>query len=387
MANRIIIKRDHGGNISEISRRYGIDEDKIIDFSANINPLGYPPGLKETIIKEFDSVLNYPDIDSVELVSRLSQYHDIGGDHFIVGNGSTEFMYSISLTFKPQKALIVTPAFSEYEKGLKMAGAKVSYFQANEKEAFSINIARLCKRLRDGFDIVYFCNPANPTGVLTSKDELCRVIACAAKTGALAVIDEAFIDFVEEESVKKEILRFPNLIVLRSMTKFFGIPGLRIGYVITAPSCAAKMRENKIPWTVNVLAQKAALKALMDRDYIRETRQYVSTEREFLRNALNEITGLNALKSTANFLLVSIDSRAGINSTELKDRLAREGILIRDCSTFQGMGDRYFRIAVKKHKQNIILIEKLEEVIISTLPVRQFPAKTTEPLSTSQPLC
>ncbi len=359
MANRII-KREHGGNISEISRRYGIDEDKIIDFSANINPLGYPPGLKETIIKEFDSVLNYPDIDSVELVSRLSQYHDIGGEHIIVGNGSTEFMYSIPLTFKPQKALIVTPAFSEYKKGLKMAGAKVSYFQTDEKEAFSINIARFCKRLREGFDIVYFCNPANPTGVLTSKDELCRVIACAGKTGALAVIDEAFIDFVEEDSVKKEILRFPNLIVLRSMTKFFGIPGLRIGYAIAALSCAAKMKGNKIPWTVNVLAQQAALKALMDGDYIRKTRQYISTEKKFLRNALNEIPGLNALKSTANFLLVSIDSRAGINSTELKGRLAREGILIRDCSTFQGMGDRYFRIAVKKHKQNMIFIEKLK---------------------------
>ena len=152
------------------------------------------------------------------------------------------------------------------------------------------------------------------------------------------------------------------MIVLRSMTKFFGIPGLRTGYAIVAPSCAAKMKENKIPWTVNVFAQQAALKALTDGDYIRKTRQYISTEREFLRNALNEIPGLNALKSTANFLLVSIDSRAGINSTELKDRLAREGILIRDCSTFQGMGDRYFRVAVKKHKQNMILIEKLKEI-------------------------
>lgn len=356
------MKKDHGGNVGEISRRYGIDEDKIIDFSANINPLGYPPGLKETIIKGFDSILNYPDIDSFELVSRLSRYHDIVGDHIIVGNGSTEFMYSIPLTFKPQKALIVTPAFSEYKKGLKMAGAEVSYFQADEESDFSVDIDRLCKRLREGFDIVYFCNPANPTGVLTSKDELCRVIACAGKTGALAVIDEAFIDFVEEESVKKEILRFPNMIVLRSMTKFFGIPGLRIGYAIATPSCAAKMKENKIPWTVNVLAQQAALKALMNGDYIRKTRQYISTERKFLRNALNEIPGLNALKSTANFLLVSIDSRAGINSTELKDCLAREGILIRDCSTFQGMGDRYFRVAVKKHKQNMIFIEKLKEI-------------------------
>ena len=357
------MKRDHGGNVSEISRRYGIDEDKIIDFSANINPLGYPPGLKEMIIKEFDSVLNYPDIDSFELVSGLSEYHDIGRDYIVVGNGSTEFMYSIPLAFKPQKALIVTPAFSEYEKGLKMAGTKVSYFQTDEKENFSPDIACLCKRLREGFDIVYFCNPANPTGVLTSKDELCRVIACAGRTRALAVIDEAFIDFVEEESVKKEILRFSNLIVLRSMAKFFGIPGLRVGYVIASAPCIAKIREIKPPWTVNSLGQKVAAYAFSDRDYIRDTRQYVKAERELLMAAINEIPGLKTYESAANYILVFMDSRIGLNSTELKNHLSREGILIRDCSTFQGMGDRYFRVAVKKHEQNMILIEKLKWVV------------------------
>ena len=356
------MKRDHGGNVSEISRRYGIDEDKIIDFSANINPLGYPPGLKEMIIKEFDSVLNYPDIDSFELVSRLSKYHDIGQDYIIAGNGSTEFIYSIPLTFKPPKALIVTPAFSEYENGLRLAGTKVSYFQTDEKENFSPDITRLCKRLREGFDIVCFCNPANPTGLLTSKDELCRVIACAAKTGALAVIDEAFIDFVEEESVKKEILRFSNLIVLRSMTKFFGIPGLRIGYVIASTPCIAKIRETRPPWTVNSLGQKVAAYAFSDRDYIRDTRQYVKAEREFLMAALSEIPGFKTYKSVANFLLVFMDNRISLSSKELRDYLAKNGVLIRDCSTFQCMGDRYFRVAVKKHEQNMILIEKLKEV-------------------------
>ncbi|MBC8200093.1 MAG: threonine-phosphate decarboxylase [Desulfobacterales bacterium] len=359
----IIIKRDHGGNVSEISRIYGIDEDRIIDFSAGINPLGYPPGLRNAIIKDFDSVLNYPDIDSFDLVSGLSEYHGIDRDCILMGNGSTEFMYRIPMVFKPEKALIVTPAFSEYEKGLRLAGTKVSYFQTDEKEDFFIDIAGLCKRLEEGFDIVYFCNPANPTGVLTSKDELCRVIACADKTGALVVIDEAFIDFVEEESVKKEILRFSNLIVLRSMTKFFGIPGLRLGYILAVPSCIAKIRENKPPWTVNSLVQGAAVKALFDKDYIRETRQYISAEKEFLKNALNKIHGLRAFESAANYLLVFMESRIGLNSTELRNRLMPEGILIRDCSTFHGMEDRYFRVAVKKHEQNMILVEKLKKMV------------------------
>ena len=357
------MKNEHGGNVSEVSRRCGIDEDRIIDFSANINPLGYPPAVRETIVKEADSVLNYPDDDSFDLISGLSEYHGIGCDNILVGNGSTEFIYWIPIVFKPRKALIVTPAFSEYEKALKMVGAEVSYFPTEARKGFSVAIADLCSRLRDGFDLLYFCNPANPTGLLTSKDELCRVVACASDVGTLFLVDEAFIDFVEEESVKKEIFRFPNLMVMRSMTKFFGIPGLRIGYLMAGASCIAKIRENKPPWTVSSLGQRAAAKALLDGDYIKDTREYVTIEREFLRDALDEIPGLKTCESAANFILVHMVNRIGLNSTELRDRLVQEGILIRDCSTFQGLGTRYFRVAVKRHKENIVLIEKLREII------------------------
>ncbi len=357
------MKRDHGGNVNEMSRIYGIDEDAIIDFSANINPLGYPTGLRESVAKEFDSILNYPDIDSFELVSGLSEYHGIGQDSIIVGNGSTEFIYWMPVVFKTEKALIVTPAFSEYEKGLRVVGTDVSYFETESKSNFSVDIDRLCERLKEGFDIMYFCNPANPTGVLTPKDKLRKVLSCADEIGALAVIDEAFIDFVENESLKEEIFRFSNLIVLRSMTKFFGIPGLRVGYVMASAPVVKKIKEDKPPWTVNSLVQKAIVKALVDADYIRDTIQYVTDEREFLMDALNEIPGLKAYGSAANFLLVFMDSRITLNSTELRDHLAPEGILIRDCSTFQDMGDRYFRVAVKRHDQNLILIEKLKEAV------------------------
>jgi len=360
------MKNEHGGNISEVSRRCGIDEDRIIDFSANINPLGYSPAVRETIVKETDSVLNYPDDDSFDLVSGLSEYHGIGRDNILVGNGSTEFIYWIPIVFKPRKALIVTPAFSEYEMGLRIAGSEISYFQAESD--FSVSIDRLCSRMREKFDIFYLCNPANPTGVLTPKDELCRVIAYAQEANILAVIDEAFIDFMEDESLKKEIFRFPNLIVLRSMTKFFGIPGLRIGYVMAGASCIAKIRENKPPWTVSSLGQRAAAKALFDGDYIKNTRKYVTTEREFLRNALDEILGLKTYESAANFILVHIANRIGLNSTEIRDRLAKEGILVRDCSTFHGLGNRYLRIAVKRREQNIIIIEKMKEILKKYVP-------------------
>ena len=357
------MKSKHGGNVIEFSRRYGIDAASIMDFSANINPLGYPSRVREALIREVDSILNYPDLTSFELVSGLSQYHGIVQDCILVGNGSTEFIYLIPVVFKPKKALIVVPAFSEYENGLKMVDCQVSYFQTTQEADFSIDIPALCSTIEEGFDIVYLCNPANPTGCLTPTDDIRNIITCAGKAGAIAVIDEVFIDFVEEASIKRDILRFDNLIVIRSVTKFFGIPGLRIGYIIASQPCIEKIRQNRPPWSVNALGEKAALEALSDKDYIRDTREYVTAEREFLRDELDGIPGLKTYNSAANFVLVSMDSQISMNAKELTERLAQHGILIRDCSNFQCLGRHSFRIAVKRHEENIVLIERLKEAI------------------------
>lgn len=357
------MKREHGGNIGEVSRRFGIDEDKIIDFSASINPLGYPSGVKEAILETFDAVLHYPDIDSFELVESLSRYHGVDRNCILAGSGSTEFMYLLPLMVKPRRALIVTPAFSEYEKGLKMAGAAVEYFPTDGDNDFFIDADSLCRRLTGGFDILYLCNPANPTGGLVSKETVRTVLTRAGDTNTMCVIDEAFIDFVEEESVKNEIRDFPDLIVLRSMTKFFGMPGLRIGYVIAPASHIEAMKSYQTPWTVNALVQKAATAALKDKDYIERTRTSVATERKYLRSALNEISGLTAFESAANFLLVSLDDAIGFGSTELRDRLVPEGILVRDCSNFHGLEGRYIRVAVRRHEENEVLIETLKRII------------------------
>lgn len=358
-----MIKRDHGGNVSEVSRIYGLAEDRIIDFSANINPLGYPPGLKDAVMGDFDSILNYPDIDSFDLIEGLSAYHGVSRDSLLVGNGSTEFMYLIPMVFKPKKALIVSPAFSEYEKGLKIVGTDVSYFPTFKEHGFSVDVTGLCARLEEGFDVVYLCNPANPTGILTSKDDVRRFIDVAEQTKAMAIIDEAFIDFVENESVKAEIDRYASLIIMRSMTKFFGIPGLRIGYLLAAPSCIETIRRSKTPWTVNSLVQRAAATVLDDREYMETSRRLVQSERVYLKEALSDIPGLTVFDGAANFIFVFMDERCVMDSTALRSRLVREGILIRDCSNFNGLNDRYFRVAVKRRGQNELLIKQLREIV------------------------
>ncbi|MBN2254086.1 MAG: threonine-phosphate decarboxylase [Deltaproteobacteria bacterium] len=358
-----MVERDHGGNVSEIARMYRIGEESIIDFSANINPFGYPPGLKEAVMSDFESILNYPDIDSYELAAALSSYHGIPRQSIVVGNGSTEFMYLLPTVFKPETALIVSPAFSEYEKGLRIAGADISYFAADRDKGFSLDVDGLCARIHEGYDMVYLCNPANPTGILTEKDDLLRIIETAGLTGAICIIDEAFIDFVEEASVKEETGRFDSLIVMRSMTKFFGIPGLRVGYLIAEPSLIETIAKSKTPWTVNSLVQRAAVTALEASDYIEASRQVVRSEREYLKEALGALPGLTVYDGAANFLFVCIDERCAVGSTALRDSLRRDGLLIRDCSNFHGLNDRYFRVAVKQREQNEILVKRLREIV------------------------
>jgi len=272
-------------------------------------------------------------------------------------------MYLIPMVFKPKKALIVSPAFSEYEKGLHMVGTDVSYFQTVREQGFALDVMGLCDRLRESFDAVYLCNPANPTGILTSKDDVRRIIDVAEQTKAMVIIDEAFIDFVENESVKAEIDRYASLIIMRSMTKFFGIPGLRIGYLLAAPSCIETIRRSKTPWTVNALVQRAVAKVLDDREYIDTTRRLVQSERDYLKTALRNISGLTVFDGAANFLFVYMEDRCAMRSTTLRDHLVQDGILIRDCSNFHGLNDRYFRVAVKRCDQNEILIKKLREIV------------------------
>jgi threonine-phosphate decarboxylase len=354
---------DHGGNVREISRIYGIDENRLFDFSASINPLGYPQGIKDRTMGAFDTILHYPDTEAYDLITRLADYHGMDRECFIAGSGSTEFIYWIPFIFKPKRALVVTPAFSEYEKGLRLAGSQVMYFQADEERDFVIDMDNLYTRLTDGFDILYFCNPANPTGVLTPKEELFHLIARAERLGTIVIIDEAFIDFVEEASLKVAAMQFPHCFILRSMTKFFGIPGLRVGYAIAGSAVIERLKRDKPPWMINTLAQICACEVLSDSAFIQETRRYVETERGFLHNAINGIPGLKVFPGAANYLLVRIDFRMGLSSRDLRERLLREGILIRDCSNFQRIGNYYFRVAVRKHGENQLLIDKLKIVM------------------------
>lgn len=351
----------HGGNVIEISRKYNIRKSKIIDFSSNINPLGFPEGVQNLIKRGVNEIVSYPDSSSTELKEEIARCLGIREKNILVGNGSTELIYLIARVLKPKRALIPIPTFCEYERSLHAVGCELRYVSLKEKNQFTFDMSDTFSLLPQ-IDILYVCNPNNPTGVLYRKNETISLIEQAEKKGVLLVFDEAFMDFTDDESVRDEIKKRENLIVIKSLTKFFGIPGLRLGYLVSNPNIVDKISYYKEPWSVNVFAQKAGVACFKDSRFRLKTKNFIDRERTYMLDKLGKLKGLKAYDSTTNYLLIKI-VKTGLSSSKLYEMMAGEGFLIRDCCSFQGLGNKFIRVAVKRRKQNNLLIENLKRIL------------------------
>lgn len=344
---------EHGGNIYKISEELGIPAHKLIDFSASINPLGISEKVKEAIHEEMDNLVNYPDPDTTALRRMIAGHHNIDAGTIICGNGSTELIYLIPRALQPRNVLITAPAFSEYERACLMNDElRVKSYELKKGGNFAIVPTEFIKAMQ-GCELAFLCNPNNPTGRLLSKKEVLEIADAAKKRKCFLVVDEAFIDFTPEESVIEDVRENPYLIVLRSMTKFYALTGLRVGYGVFHTDLIHKIREFKEPWTVNNLAQKAAVAAFGDSEYSEETFRLMKREKEFIETCLKE-NDIEYSPSSANYYLLRIK---GAGSAE--SRLRRKGILVRDCTNFKGLDDSYIRIAVKSRRENAMLLKEL----------------------------
>jgi len=354
----------HGGNVYEISRQFAIREEDIVDFSANINPLGISALVKAKIIEELSSFLvKYPDPDYLELKKAISGYLDVPSNNIIVGNGAAELIYLFFRSLKPSSVLIPIPTFSEYERAAKLVGCKTRHFLLEEKDDFRLSPNKLIRSL-EGVEAVVLCNPNNPTGNVLPK-HVVKEIACFCRDrNILMLIDEAFIEFVDDTpyaTVIDILDEFKNMIVVRAFTKFFGMPGVRLGYGITASEKMGNAIQSfKEPWSVNGLAVAAGIAALRDGEYIKKSKSMISAERKYLLEELSKFSWLKPFSSSANFILVKILDEA-ISSSALRQRLIPFGILIRDASNFPGLSNRFIRVAVKDRKDNDKLISALKE--------------------------
>ncbi len=354
--------RTHGGNIYESARRYGYAENKILDFSSNVNPLGPSPAAKREAKKAISSIGRYPDPDMLELRSAIARYFGIKAGHVECGNGSNDLIHLIPRVFKPKKVLIPFPTFSEYAVAVEDAGGEVVPFSLLEREGFRVDPLEMSFALKD-VDMAFFCNPNNPTGRIVHKAEMLEIVRFALQNGVRLVVDEAFMDFepMDSDSIIKEAVESSHLICLRAFTAFFGMPGLRIGYAVSDEKTIAVLRDAQEPWTVSFPAERAAIAALGDWPYIKKTRRLIEKERDRLLSAFRILPGVETFPCSSNFILIKVTA---IDVPTFIGKLGERGILVRDCSSFPGLDGRYIRITVRTWWDNRRLIKAFRELLV-----------------------
>ena len=359
-----MINHDHGGAVFAIARQLGLPPEEIIDFSASINPLGMPAGVRAAVIGQVDSLVHYPEADAGPLRDALAAFHGVAAEQICPSNGTTELIYLLPRLVPGSRALIVSPAFSEYAKGLAAAGWGHESLCLSPDEGFSLDMGSLRDRLSAGYGILYLCNPGNPTGKLYSRSEIGQVADLCRSCGTLLALDEAFIDFCgEEASAVQSVAASGNVVVLRSMTKFYAIPGLRLGYAVTDAATATRLAELRGPWSVGTLAQAAGLAALAGADFRVRTLKFIACERTRLFGLLSSINGFSPFPASANYLLIRLDG--GRLAKDIRRELLARRLLIRDCSLFDGLNGSYMRVAIRLPEQDDMLVASLREIMRS----------------------
>ena len=378
----------HGGNIYKVFRKKNIKG--IMDYSSNINPYGIPESLKSRIIENLEILERYPDPDYVELREKLANLNNVNLSDIILGNGATEIIFLFMKVINPKKILIVSPTFGEYERAVKATEIpgdivslscsgdnknienkeiEIEYFELKESDDFKLNIGNLKNQLEKKYDLLIICNPNNPTGKFLKLAQTEEILKECNKYDTKLFIDEAFIEFLADgmkESIINTEENKKNLFVTRAFTKFFAIPGLRLGYgMYFDKELEQKISEKKEPWSVNNIAELAGLTVLDDTEYIEKTLKWITKEKIYMYEKLNEISGIKVYETEVNFITGKIDEKLfleGLNVKILREKMLEQGILIRDASNFKFLDKRFFRLAIKDRASNDRVIEAMKEI-------------------------
>jgi threonine-phosphate decarboxylase len=358
----------HGGDVWGFSRKFNISLEKVLDFSGPINFLGPAPKAVEAVQEHAKLIRFYPDPNPVDLREEVAAYvgQGVSADNVILGNGSIELIYMITEILKsPFKAVIPVPSFTEYEKAVLRVGGEVIFVQL--PFYFNLEVDKIKQAITEDTKIIYICNPHSPSGTLYSREAILELAEFCQKKGIIVSVDENYIEFApkgEEATVASYVKKYENLFVIRSVTKFYGMPGIRFGYAIAAESLIEKLQTVRLPWSINGLAGVATVAAFKDAEFIQNTKTTIAHEKAELAKRIMEIGGLHAFQSETNFLLVKITAPK-ITSTELREHLGKQGLLIRDCCTFVGLDNTYFRVTVRSAADNQRLVQALKEEIVT----------------------
>lgn len=341
----------HGGDTISFQDEF---MGNIVDFSSNINPLGPPKGLKAVLEASYSELNFYPDTEYRELKRNVSKYLGCKNEEVIVGSGAVEIINNICLMFK--RTVVFTPCFYEYMNRPKILGKEV--IKLPMKEDFKIDLA-LLKSVLTGEDLLILGNPNNPTGLRIPKEELINIYNLVKGKKAFLLLDEAFFEFCPDDYDSIELFKDKeNVCVLRAATKFFGVPGVRLGYGFCSGKFTESYKTIESPWSINSYANAAGRSLFKDIDYINNTKKLIAAEREYILREFSSINWLKSYNTNANFILIKL---LKYDENIIFDKLIKVGIMIRKCSTFQGLDESFIRVAVKSHIDNERLIKAFKE--------------------------
>ncbi len=344
---------EHGGDIYLASRETGIPVSGIIDFSASINPLGIPETVAEALRENIQYLPHYPEPFADHVTMHLGTNLDIDPGTILCGNGSTELIYLVARALAPRRVLIPAPTFSEYERACRMRPeTSCQRYSLSRSNNFDIDVDSFINAMT-GCNMAFLCNPNNPTGRILKRDAVLAIAEAAQRMSCYLVVDEAFIDFTPGHSVVDRVPGNPYLIVLRSLTKFYALSGLRIGYGVFPKALAASIKHCKEPWTVNSLAQIAGITAINDTAYQGRTVSAIQDGKKFMEQGFKDL-GIDYVPSMANYYLFRLE-----NAQDMIGFLRKKGILVRDCTSFSGLDPTYIRVAVRTREENGALLKEL----------------------------
>lgn len=346
----------HGGNIYKKARELGIPESLILDFSANLSPLGIPEGVKQSLVDAIDGLINYPDPDCTALTEAIADFDYVKKEQILCGNGGADLLFRLALALKPKKVLLPVPAFVEYEEALHAVDADIEHFYL-EKD-YTVK-ETLLAAMNPEQDLLVICNPNNPTGLLVERELLLQILDLAKAYQICVLVDECFLEIYPGEAdytLKGYLEQYPNLIILKSFTKMYAIPGVRLGYVLCGDEqLLYKMKASGQAWSVSHFAQAAGIAALKEIEYRKKTITMIAKENAFLREELSKLP-IRLYEGVANYFFFQAP---GIR--DLDKRMERHGIMIRNCSNYVNLGEDYFRVAVRSREDNLRLLEALQE--------------------------
>lgn len=360
-----IKKQFHGSDLEMIEEFYGVKKDDITNFAANVNPLGISPKLRKSLAENIDVIATYPDREYTNLRKCIADYAVTKIDKVFVGNGSTELISIIIQIKKPRKACIIGPTYSEYEREITLAGGSCQYFPLKNKDSFKLDLEELSSFLTPEFDLLVICNPNNPTSTAINVSDMRKILDICKQMGILCLVDETYVEFVDDiNNISSVSLTeyYSNLIVLRGISKFYAAPGLRLGYGICGNKDFIKeINSKKNPWSINSLAAMAGEIMFTDTQYIRDTKALIKNERERIYRTLSPAKNLKLYEPKANFMLIELRGH-GLTSSDVFEQAIKKGFMIRDCSSFPFLNDKFIRFCFMDPESNTKLMEFLLEL-------------------------